>query len=48
MILPFTQKQELIPLLIEKADGFLFTGGMDVDPAFYGEKGISALGPAAS
>jgi putative glutamine amidotransferase len=46
MILPFTQKQELIPLLIEKADGFLFTGGMDVDPAFYGEKGISTLGPA--
>jgi putative glutamine amidotransferase len=45
MILPFTQKQEIIPLLVEKADGFLFTGGNDVDPAFYGEKGIAGLGP---
>ncbi|MBI5591487.1 MAG: gamma-glutamyl-gamma-aminobutyrate hydrolase family protein [Deltaproteobacteria bacterium] len=44
MILPFTQHRELIPLLVEKADGFLFTGGMDVDPAFYGEKRISGLG----
>ena len=46
MILPFTQQPNVIPLLIDKADGFLFTGGMDVDPAFYGEKGGIALGPA--
>ena len=46
MILPFTQNQDVIPLVVEKADGFLFTGGMDVDPAFYGEKGIAGLGSA--
>jgi len=45
MILPFSQNQDNIRLAVESADGFLFTGGMDVDPAFYGEKGISALGP---
>ena len=44
MILPFTQNMDVIPLVVEKADGFLFTGGMDVDPAFYGEKGIAGLG----
>ncbi len=44
MILPFTQNQEFIPLLVEKADGFLFTGGIDVDPAFYDEKEIAGLG----
>ncbi len=46
MILPFTQNREFIPILVKKADGFLFTGGIDVDPAFYGEKEISAMGPA--
>jgi putative glutamine amidotransferase len=46
LILPFTQKQENIRLAVEKADGFLFTGGMDVDPALYGEQAISAMGPA--
>jgi putative glutamine amidotransferase len=45
MILPFTQNRENICLAVEKADGFLFTGGMDVDPAFYGETGTGALGP---
>ena len=44
MILPFSQKPDILPLLVEKADGFLFTGGIDVDPAFYGEKGIAGLG----
>jgi putative glutamine amidotransferase len=44
MILPFTQKTDIIPLMVEKADGFIFTGGMDVDPAYYGEKGIAGLG----
>lgn len=46
MILPFTQNMDVILHLVEKADGFLFAGGNDVDPAFYGEKGIAALGPA--
>jgi putative glutamine amidotransferase len=46
VILSFTHNQDNIWLAVEKADGFLFTGGMDVDPAFYGEKGIAALGPS--
>jgi putative glutamine amidotransferase len=48
MILPFTQNQDLIPLMVDKADGFLFTGGMDVDPAFYGEKEIAGLGSVSA
>ena len=44
MILPFTRHQDNITLSVEKADGFLFTGGVDVDPAFYGETGIPGLG----
>ncbi len=44
MILPFTQNMDVIPMMVEKADGFLFAGGIDVDPAFYGEKGIAELG----
>jgi putative glutamine amidotransferase len=44
MILPFSQKPDILPLLVEKADGFLYTGGIDVDPSFYGEKGIAGLG----
>ena len=48
MILPFTQKLDIIPLLVEKADGFLFTGGIDVDPAYYDEKGISGLGSVST
>jgi len=48
MILPFTQKLDIIPLLVEKADGFLFTGGIDVDPAYYDEKGINGLGSVST
>ena len=45
-ILPFTKDRDNIFSAVEKADGFLFTGGNDVDPGFYGETGISALGPS--
>jgi putative glutamine amidotransferase len=45
MILPFSKHSDILHLLVEKADGFLFTGGIDVDPAFYEEKGIAGLGP---
>lgn len=44
MILPFTRSRDILSLLVEKADGFLFIGGIDVDPAFYGEKEIAGLG----
>jgi len=46
MIFPFTKNRDNISRYVEKADGFLFPGGMDVDPAFYGEKGIDAMGLA--
>ena len=48
MILPFTRNMDIIPLVVEKADGFLFAGGNDVDPAFYGEKEIAALGSVST
>lgn len=48
MILPFSKQPDIIPRLVEKADGFLFTGGIDVDPAFYGEKAIAGLGSVST
>lgn len=44
-ILPFSRNAEVISGLVEKADGFLFPGGKDVDPALYGEDAIAKLGP---
>lgn len=38
VILPITQKEEEIDTLARKFDGFLFTGGHDVDPALYGQQ----------
>ena len=38
VILPLSQKEEEIDELARKFDGFLFTGGHDIDPAMYGEE----------
>lgn len=40
-MLPFVQEDEDIKELLSVCDGFLFTGGQDVDPGLYGEKPIS-------
>jgi putative glutamine amidotransferase len=38
MILPLTTDMENLGYFIEECDGFLLTGGQDVDPAMYGEE----------
>lgn len=42
-ILPLTTDRELTHRLLSMAGGALFVGGMDVDPARYGEKPIADL-----
>lgn len=37
-MLPLTDEEEQIGQLTELCDGFLFTGGQDVEPSLYGEK----------
>lgn len=37
MILPFTFDPQVMAELIDCCDGFLFTGGGDIDPRFFGE-----------
>ena len=38
VILPFTDDPAVIRAYAERFDGYLFTGGDDVDPAYYGEE----------
>ena len=44
VILPFTQDREILADAVERFDGFLFTGGQDVDPAVYGEERMEMCG----
>ncbi|MFZ3047606.1 MAG: gamma-glutamyl-gamma-aminobutyrate hydrolase family protein [Desulfatirhabdiaceae bacterium] len=46
LILPFSEHSEIILQMVEPFDGFLFPGGIDVDPRFYAETKIDALGSA--
>ena len=36
--LPYTEDIEIIRQFIERCDGILFTGGVDIDPKYYGEE----------
>ena len=38
LLLPYVEKDESIEAFVRLCDGFLFTGGVDVDPMRYGEK----------
>ncbi|MEL7648668.1 MAG: gamma-glutamyl-gamma-aminobutyrate hydrolase family protein [Sedimentibacter sp.] len=38
VVLPLTSDADIIASIADKFDGFLFTGGHDVDPGMYGEK----------
>lgn len=38
LILPITAEENLLNQLAEELDGFLFTGGQDVDPRIYGRE----------
>ena len=48
MMLPEGMNQETIDRLVEVCDGFLFTGGPDVDPRLYGEAPWYRLGSLSS
>lgn len=45
VILPVTEHPESLYPLLSKLDGILFTGGSDIDPAYYGEWPRAGLGP---
>ena len=44
VLLPYTKKRELIEQFAVLCDGFLYAGGVDVDPARYGEERLEACG----
>jgi putative glutamine amidotransferase len=44
VMLPLTAAPAVLLPLIEACDGFLFTGGQDVDPALYGEAPLPECG----
>lgn len=44
ILLPITRDEEVIASYAELVDGVLFSGGEDVDPAFYGEEQLWACG----
>jgi putative glutamine amidotransferase len=48
VMLPLTTDSEVISKLAETFDGFLFTGGQDVDPALYGEEKKALCGAACA
>ena len=37
LVLPYIESEEMIDAFIDLCDGFLFTGGADVEPPYYGE-----------
>ena len=37
LILPLTDSEEVLEAVCARCDGFLFSGGPDIDPAYYGE-----------
>ena len=41
VMMPLTEKADNIEVLLDLCDGFLITGGHDVDPACYGEEAMS-------
>ena len=44
IILPYTDNESVLSEYAELCDGFLFTGGADVDPAIYGEEILPECG----
>ncbi len=37
VLLPYVKEQETVRRFVEMCDGFLFTGGADIDPMYYGD-----------
>ena len=48
VMMPLTENAEAIAQMTELFDGFLLTGGHDVDPALYGEAPIAECGAACT
>ncbi len=48
MILPFTSDKASLSRLVEICDGFLFTGGQDINPDLYGKEKSHFCGPVCS
>jgi len=44
LILPYTDSEEALSGYVSLCDGFLFTGGVDVDPVIYGEERLAECG----
>lgn len=44
ILLPVVEKEETLDSYIEMIDGLLLSGGVDVDPSYYGENPIRTLG----
>lgn len=44
VVLPLTDKRSTVEALLDRLDGFLLTGGQDIDPAIYGQKKSSLCG----
>lgn len=44
VMLPLTDDEETLERLVETCDGFLLTGGQDVDPRLYGEESVAKCG----
>ena len=44
LLLPCVRERDSVERFIDACDGFFFTGGMDVDPALYGEEPSVHLG----
>lgn len=44
LILPLTEDAEILDELVSVCDGFLLTGGYDIDPQLYGQEALPACG----
>lgn len=44
VMLPLTDMEEVLAPLAQQCDGFLFTGGQDIDPRFYGQEKLQVCG----
>lgn len=47
IVLPIIKTKCEVDAVMDMCDGFLFTGGQDVDPAIYGEKKIALCGESS-
>ena len=44
LIIPYCEKDDVLEDIVELCDGFLFSGGADIEPSRYGEEAIASCG----